>query len=146
MAAGVLGLLMFLLGFLRWLQIGDGDAQQKFSGFAWSMPTTSVIGFSLAAGLVALLGATERRPGRGIPIAVPTALAATGLLLAIGIYLGKGGISPDLGSEVGVEVGLILGLITALVQTIVLGMVLASRRNNDNDNEHDPIERPRSSA
>ena len=55
-------------------------------------------------------------------------MAATGLLLAVGIYLGKGGISPDLGSEVGVEIGLILGVITALAQTIVLGMGLASRR------------------
>jgi hypothetical protein len=139
MVAGGLGLVMFLLGFLRWLEIGEGDAQQKYSGFAWGMPTTAVIGFSLAAGLVALLGATERRRGRGVPSAVPTGLAATGLLLAVGIYLGKGGISPDLGSEVGVEIGLILGGITALAQTIVLGMGLASRRTNDG---YEPIDRP----
>jgi hypothetical protein len=52
-------------------------------------------------------------------------------LLAIGVYLGKGAISPELGDEVGVEIGLILGLLTAAVQTIVLGMVLASRHDDD---------------
>jgi hypothetical protein len=124
---------MFLLGFLRWLSVGEGDDQSKYSGFAFQMPTTAVIGFALAAGLIALLGVTERRPGRGVPSAVPTGLAATSLLLAIGIYLGKGAISPSLGDEVGVEIGLILGLLTAAVQTGVLGMVLASRRDNDDD-------------
>ncbi len=58
-------------------------------------------------------------------------IRSTLLLLAIAIFLGKGAISPDVGSEVGVEIGLILGLITALLQTIVLGMVLASRRDDD---------------
>jgi Family of unknown function (DUF5336) len=132
---GLLGLLMFIWGFLRWLDVGDGADQSKYSGYAFQMPTTAVIGFSLAAGLMALLGASERRRGRGVPSAIPTALAATSLLLAIGILLGKGAISPDLGADVGVQIGLILGLITALLQTIVLGMGLASRyddgRNND---------------
>jgi hypothetical protein len=122
---------MFVLGFLRWLSLGEGDDQSKFSGFAFQMPTTAIIGLSLAAGLIALLGATERRPGRGVPSAIPTGLAAASLLLAIGVYLGKGAISPELGDEVGVEIGLILGLITAAVQTIVLGMVLASRHEDD---------------
>ncbi|MCU1370982.1 MAG: hypothetical protein JWO77_2176 [Ilumatobacteraceae bacterium] len=137
MVAGALGLLMFLLGFMRWLSIGEGDQQSKYSGFAFQMPTTAIIGFALAAGLIALLGATERRPGRGVPSAVPTGLAATSLLLAIGVYLGKGAISPELGDQVGVEIGLILGLITALVQTIVLAMGLASRHDNDRDNDYD---------
>jgi len=132
---------MFALGFLKWLEIGEGDAQQEFSGFAWSMPTTAVIGFSLAAGLIALLGATEPRRGRGVPSAIPTGLAATGLLLAIGIYLGKGSISPDVGNEVGVEIGLLLGLATAAVQTIVLGMGLASRRDYDDHDDFDHRER-----
>src|SRR3954468_2792422 len=131
MIAGILGIVVFLIGFLRWLKIGDGDTRQKFSGFAWSMPTTAVIGFSLAAGLIAALGATERRRGRGVPSAVPTGLAATSLLLAIGIFLGKGAISPDLGDKVGVEIGLILGLLVALVQTIVLAMGLSSRRDEN---------------
>jgi hypothetical protein len=131
MVAGVLGIVMFLLGFLRWLKLGDGADRQKFSGFALSMPTTAVIGFSLAAGLVALLGATERRAGRGVPTAIPTALAATSFLMAVGIYLGKGAISPSSGSKVGVEIGLILGLIVALLQTIVLAIELGSRRDED---------------
>jgi hypothetical protein len=139
MVGGLLGIVMFALGFLRWLEIGDGDASQEYSGFAWGMPTPAVIGFSLAAGLIAVLGATEPRAGRGVPSAIPTGLAATGLLLAVGIYLGKGSISPELGSEVGVEIGLILGLVVAAVQTIVLGMGLASRRDRDYD-----VDTPRS--
>jgi hypothetical protein len=131
---GVLGLLMFALGFLRWLSLGEGDDQSKYSGFAFQMPTTAIIGLSLAAGLIALLGAMERRRGRGVPSAIPTGLAATSLLLAIGVYLGKGAISPELGDEVGVEIGLILGLLTALVQTVVLAMVLTSRHD---DHDHD---------
>ena len=134
--AGVLGIVMFVLGFMRWLSLGEGDDQSKFSGFAFQMPTTAIIGLSLAAGLIALLGAMERRPGRGVPSAIPTGLAATSLLLAIGVYLGKGAISPELGDEVGVEIGLILGLLTAALQTIVLAMGLASRHDNDDYDRH----------
>jgi Family of unknown function (DUF5336) len=133
MVAGLLGILMFIWGFLRWLNVGDGPDQHKYSGYAFQMPTTAVIGFSLAAGLMALLGAMERRPGRGVPSAIPTALAATSLLLAVGVFLGKGAISPTFGGQVGVEIGLILGLITALLQTIVLGMGLASRHDDRAD-------------
>jgi hypothetical protein len=134
--AGVLGILMFAWGFLRWLYVGDGATQRRFSGYAFEMPTTAVIGLSLAAGLIALLGATDRRPGRGVPGAVPTGLAATSLLLASAIFLGKGAISPTLGSEVGVEVGLILALSTAALQTLVLGLNLVSR--HDHVDAHDP--------
>ncbi|MFL6163195.1 MAG: DUF5336 domain-containing protein [Jatrophihabitantaceae bacterium] len=130
MIAGLLGILMFVWGFLRWLNVGDGPDQHKYSGYAFQMPTTAVIGLSLAAGLMALFGAMERRPGRGVPSAIPTALAATSLLLAVGIFLGKGAISPDLGGQVGVEIGLILALITALLQTIMLGVGLASRHDD----------------
>jgi hypothetical protein len=130
MVAGGLGILMFLFGFLRWLKVGDDPEQLKYSGFAFQMPTTAVIGFSLAGGLMALLGATERRAGRGVPSAIPTALAATSFLLAVGIFLGKGAISPELGADVGVDIGLILGLITSLLQTVVLGMGLASRHDD----------------
>jgi len=139
MVAGGLGVLMFAFGFLKWLEVGESPDQLEYSGFAFQMPTTAVIGFSLAAGLMAVLGATERRAGRGVPSAIPTALAATSLLLAIGIYLGKGSISPDLGAEVGVEIGLILGVITALLQTIVLAMGLASRH----DDNHLDVDRNR---
>ena len=133
MVAGVLGLLIFVFGFLRWLSVGEGKSQRKFSGFAFSMPTTAIIALSLAAGIIALLGAMERRPGRGVPSAIPTGLAATSLLVAIGVILGKGAISPDLGDQVGIEIGLILGTITAAVQTVVLAMGLASRHKNDDD-------------
>ncbi|MDP1818414.1 MAG: DUF5336 domain-containing protein [Acidimicrobiales bacterium] len=130
MIGGALGLLMFLLGFLRWLNI-EADEEHKFSGYAFQMPTTAIIGLSVAAGPIALMGAMERRRGRGVPSAVPTGLAAASLLLAIGVFLGEGAISPELGDEVGVEIGLILGLLTALAQTIVLGMGLASRHDDD---------------
>lgn len=131
--AGALGILMFALGFLRWLNVGGGDTKHKFSGYALQMPTTAVIGLSLAAGLIALLAANERRPGRGVHSAVPTGLAASSLLLAIGIFLGKGAISPSLGDKVGVEIGLILGLITAAAQTIVLAMGLTTRHDDGDD-------------
>lgn len=130
MIAGLLGILMFVWGFLRWLKVGSGPDAHKFSGYAFEMPTAAVVGLSLAAGLISLLGATERRPGRGVPTAVPTGLAATSLLLAIAVLLGKGSISPTLGAKVGVEIGLILGLITAALQTIVLAMALASRHDD----------------
>jgi len=133
LVAGALGILMFIWGFLRWLNVGEGRNEHKFSGYAFEMPTTAIIGLSLAAGLIALLGATERRPGRGVPSAIPTGLAATSLLLAIGVLLGKGQISPTLGDKVGIEIGLILGLVTAAVQTIVLGMGLASRHDDGID-------------
>lgn len=134
--AGALGILMYAWGFLRWLNVGDGTGQRRFSGYAFEMPTTAVIGLSLAAGLMALLGALDRRAGRGVPGAVPTALAATSLLLAVAIFLGKGSISPTLGSKVGVEVGLILALCTAAAQTVVLGLNLASRHSHDDTNDH----------
>ncbi|HEX8304808.1 MAG TPA: DUF5336 domain-containing protein [Jatrophihabitans sp.] len=133
MVAGALGILMFIWGFLKWLEFGEGDESRTYSGYAFQMPTTAIIGFSLAAGLVALLGATERRRGRGVPSAIPTALAATSLLLAVGVYLGKGSISNGVGDEVGVQIGLILGLLTALLQTVVLGMGLASRHDEGDD-------------
>jgi Family of unknown function (DUF5336) len=128
--AALLGVLMFIWGFLKWLEIGDGDDKQKYAGFAFGTPTSAVIGFSLAAGLMALLGATERRSGRGVPSAIPTALAATSLLLAIGILIAKDSISPDGGADVGAKIGLILGLITALLQTVVLAATLASRKDD----------------
>jgi hypothetical protein len=136
MLGGLLGLAMFAVGFARWLSVGSGDQQSKYSGYAFQMPTTAIIGLSLAAGLIAALGATERRRGRGVPSAIPTGLAATSLLLAVAVYLGKGAISPALGDDVGVEIGLVLGLIIALVQTIVLGMGLASRQDNDDDDRY----------
>jgi hypothetical protein len=136
MVAGALGLLMFVWGFLRWFEVGGDPDQVKYSGFAFQMPTTAVIGFGIAAGLVALLGATERRPGRGVPSAIPAALAATSFLLAVGIYFGRDAISPDIGADVSVEIGLILGLITSFVQTVVLALGLASRHDDGPGDDH----------
>jgi hypothetical protein len=130
MIGGGLGIVVFLLGFARWLSFGKGAGQRKFSGFALQMPTTAVIGLAVAAGLIALLGATERRAGRGVPSAIPTGLAAASLLVAIGIFLGKGAISPVVGDKVGVEIGLILAIVVTAVQTVVLGMGLASRHDD----------------
>jgi len=143
MIAGLLGILMFAFGFLRWLNLGVNGTTHKFSAYALYMPTSVVIGLSLAAGLIALLAANERRPGRGVHSAVPTGLAAASLLLAIGILLGKGAISPTLGSKVGVEIGLILGLITAAVQTIVLAMGLTTRHDDGDDMRTGTRERDR---
>jgi hypothetical protein len=130
MLGGLLGLAMFAVGFLRWLSVGEDDDQAKFSGFAHMMPTTAIIGLSLAAGIIAVLGATERRRGRGVPSAIPTGLAITSLMLAIGVLIGKGEITAGLGDQVGVEIGLILGIVVAALQSIVLGMGLASRHDD----------------
>lgn len=134
--AGALGVLMFVWGFLRWFNVGNGATDQnRYSGYAFQTPTTAVVGFSLAAGLMAALGATERRRGRGVPSAIPTALAATSLLLAIAVALGKGMISPDLGAKVGLEIGIYLAIATAAIQTIVLGLGLASRHDDRDDDD-----------
>ncbi|MEY2426908.1 MAG: hypothetical protein QOI61_2480 [Actinomycetota bacterium] len=127
---GLLGLGVFAVGFLRWLSVGEGARERDFSGFALQMPTTAVIGLAVAAGLIALLGATERRAGRGVPSAVPAGLAAASFLLALGIFLGKGQISLDVGDKVGVEIGLIVALVATALETIVLGMGLASRHDD----------------
>jgi hypothetical protein len=131
MVAGGLGLLMFVWGFLRWFNVGDGAKQMKYSGYAFATPSSAVVALGLAAGVIAFLGAIDRRAGRGVPSAIPTGLAFTSLLLAVAICLGKGEISPRGGSKIGIEVGLILALITAAIQTLVLVMALASRHDDD---------------
>jgi hypothetical protein len=137
MTAGVLGILMFVWGFLRWFSVGsDSAGQHRFSGYAFYTPSSAVIGLSLAAGLMAALGAMDRRRGRGVPGAVPTALAATSLLLGIAIALGKGEISPTLGDQVGLEIGIYLAIATAALQTIVLAMGHASRKDRHDDNDY----------
>jgi len=137
LTAGVLGILMFIWGFLRWFNVGDQAAgQHRYSGYAFETPSTAVIGFSLAAGLMAALGAMDRRRGRGVPGAVPTALAATSLLLSIAVALGKGEISPTGGSSVGLEIGIYLAIATAAVQTIVLAMGHASRHDRHDDDDY----------
>ena len=146
MTGAALGVLMFVWGFLKWLNAGAGDSEREYAGFAFGMPTTVVIGLSLAAGLIALLAASEHRAGRGVHGAVPAGLAASSFLVAVGILIGKGSISPDAGDTVGVEIGLLLALITAGLQTVVLGISLASYRADhgaaaDSDSYPQPLAR-----
>jgi hypothetical protein len=138
MTAGVLGVLMFVWGFLRWFNVGDqANGQHRYSGYAFQTPSVAVVGLSLAAGLMAAFGAMDRRRGRGVPTAVPTALAATSLLLGIAVALGKGAISPTFGATVGLEVGIYLAIATAAVQTIVLTMEMRSRHHERIDTHPD---------
>jgi hypothetical protein len=138
MTAGLLGVLMFVWGFLRWFNVGnEANTQHRYSGYAFQSPSVAVIGLSLAAGLMAALGAMERRRGRGVPSAVPTALAATSLLLAIAVALGKGAISPTFGAKIGLEVGIYLAIATAAVQTIVLALEMRNRHHDRLDSRVD---------
>jgi hypothetical protein len=130
MIAGGLGILTFIWGFLKWFSVGEGKDEHKFGGYALETPSSAVIALSVAAGLIAFLGAMERRRGRGVPSAIPTGLAASAFLLCIAVLLGKGQVSPSFGDEVGVQVGLILALLTTLIQTVVLGIGLASRHDD----------------
>ncbi|MDT4936488.1 MAG: hypothetical protein QOG80_159 [Pseudonocardiales bacterium] len=129
-AAAGLGLLMFVWGFLNWLKLDDGEQKQSYAGYAFGSPAMAVIGFSVAAGVLALVGAMDRRPDRGVPSGVPVALATTSLLLVIGLLVGKGMIAPksSFGADVKVDVGLILAVITAIVQAAVLGLEWLSRQ------------------
>lgn len=143
MTAGALGILMFIWGFLRWFNVGDQDtSQHRYSGYAFQTPSTAVVGLSLAAGLMAALGAMDRRRGRGVPNAAPLALAVTALLLSIAVALGKGAISPSGGSKVGLEIGIYLAIATAVVQTIVLAMNHASRRDDEDHDTSDYASNP----
>ncbi|MDQ2750697.1 MAG: DUF5336 domain-containing protein [Actinomycetota bacterium] len=114
--AGGLGVLSFIWGFLKWLTEGDGGQKVKVAAYSVGSPAVAVIGFSLAAGLLAAAAAYEKRPARLGPIA----LAVTALLLAIGILIGKGSIDPSGGSKYGIAIGFILELITIILQIGVL--------------------------
>lgn len=87
-------MLVFALRFLRWVSIGDADEQSKPSGFAFSMPTTAIIGLSIAAGpdRTARCDRAPSRPRRAERVLA--GLAATALLLAIGVYSGRAPAAP----------------------------------------------------
>jgi hypothetical protein len=116
--AGGLGVLSFIWGFLKWVTAGEGGNDTKFGGYALETPGVAVIGFSLAAGLLAAAAAFEKRPATLGPVA----LAATALLLAIGVLIGKGSISNGGGGspKTGIAIGFILELITVILQVGVL--------------------------
>src|SRR4029078_10646207 len=87
--AGGLGVLMFIWGFLKWLKLSGGGENAHIGGYAWTSPAPAAIGFCLSAGLLAALNAWQKRP----PTLAPLAFSATGLLLVIAIFIGKGSFS-----------------------------------------------------
>ncbi|MGI8760972.1 MAG: DUF5336 domain-containing protein [Jatrophihabitantaceae bacterium] len=110
--AGGLGVLSFIWGFLDWFDQGnDGVGGYSVAGAGAS----AVIGFALAAGLLAVAGVVEN----GKIALAPLALGVTGLLLVIGVSIGKGNLGSNAGN-VSMGIGLILALITAIVQVAVL--------------------------
>jgi len=124
--AGGLGVLTFVWGFLKWITEGEGSGQGKLGGYAVGSPGVAVVGFSLAAGLLAAGLAWDKKP---LTLA-PVALSVTSLLLAFGILIGKGSISPSGGAKFGIGIGLILALITVLAQVgvLVFGWMTAAGR------------------
>ncbi len=126
--AGVLGVLSFIWGFLKWVTEGSGSEQVKFGAYAVESPALAVIGFSLAAGLLAAGLAWDSKP----PTLAPVAFSVTSLLLVIGVLIGKGSIDTG-GSgspKIGIGIGLILELITVILQVaaLVYGWLTASGR------------------
>jgi hypothetical protein len=114
--AGGLGVLSFVWGFLKWFTEGEGSDKVKVGAYAVASPAVAVIGFSLAAGLLAAAAAWEKRAASLTPVV----LAVTSLLLAFGILIGKGSVDPSGGAKYGIAIGFILELITVIVQVGVL--------------------------
>lgn len=126
MVAGGLGLLMFIWGFLTWFTESTGE-KTDYGGYAAISAAPAAIGFAVAAGLVALALVFEKRPLTTVPLA----LAVTGLLLVIGMFIGKGSVSSGSQSaDVSAGAGMVLGLITPLLQVAALavGWLLATDR------------------
>lgn len=120
LAAG-LGVLSFIWGFLTWYTEGQGDGETSYSGYALATQGSALVGLSLAAGLVALALVLDKRG----PSLVPTAVAAAGVLVAVGQMAGHGMIGVPKGSgeaHVGIGIGLILGLITVVLQLAALAL------------------------
>ncbi len=116
LVAGGLGVLMFIWGFLTWFTENTGE-KTSYGGYVFIGNSTAAIGFSIAAGLVALAHVYERKPLALLPLA----LAATSLLLLIGLFIGKGKADSSSGSpNVGVSAGFVLGLITVILQVAAL--------------------------
>jgi hypothetical protein len=108
-AAGALGILSFIWGFLTWFTAGaEGVAGYSVAGSGAS----AAIGLSIAAGAIAAVDALEKRPAGP----VPASLAVAAFLVSLGLLIGK---SPS-GENVGVGVGLILELITTILQAAAL--------------------------
>jgi hypothetical protein len=111
-AAGGLGVLSFIWGFLDWFSgNGNGVGGYSFSGAGAS----AAVALSLVAGLLAAARSLESKP----PAVEPAAIAVAGLLVTFGILVGKSSLGPNASVDAGV--GLILQLITAILQTALLG-------------------------
>ena len=129
--AGGLGVLSFVWGFLKWLTDSTGGGKTKFGAYALASPAVAIIGFSLAAGLLAAAATVEKKPASLTPVG----LSVTSLLLVVGVLIGKSSVSARGGSaHVGVGIGLILELITVILQVAVLvfAWVTASGRISAN--------------
>jgi hypothetical protein len=127
-AAG-LGVLSFIWGFLTWYTEGQGEAKTDYGGYALATQGSALIGLSLAAGLIALVLVLDKR-GAGL---VPAAVAAAGVLVAVGQLAGHGMIGVPKGAgeaHVGIGIGLILALVTVVLQlaALVLAWMMASGR------------------
>src|SRR5436190_23930165 len=82
-AAGVIGILSFIWGFLDWFS----DQDQGVAGYSVAgAGAAATIGLSLTAGLIAAAYAFENRA----PAVEPVALAVAALLIVVGILIGKG--------------------------------------------------------
>lgn len=113
--AGGLGVLSFIWGFLTWFK--EERVFGNIGGYALLSPAVAIVGFSLAAGLLAAAGTWEKKQAS----LTPAVLALTGLLLAVGVLIGKGNIGSGANTaKLGVGIGLILELITVIVQVGVL--------------------------
>lgn len=115
--AGGLGLLSFVWGFLKWVTEGSGS-DKKIGGYAVTSPGVAIIGFSVAAGVLAAAIAWDKKQITPAPVV----FSITSLLLLIGVLIGKGSVSvPGGGSpKIGIGIGLILELITVILQVGVL--------------------------
>jgi Family of unknown function (DUF5336) len=114
--AGGLGVLSFLSGFLEWITEGDTSDSVSYGGYAVGSPALAIIGFSVAAGLLAVATTVERKPASLTPVV----LSVTSLLLLVGLLIGKRSISTVGTEHVGVGIGLALDMATVLVQVAVL--------------------------
>lgn len=113
-AGAGLGVLMFIWGFLDWYGQGsDGIGGYSPAGGG----AATVVGLSLAAGIVAAVHALEKK----FDSPLPAALAVASALVVVGVLIGKSSIGAN--GSVDADIGLILALITAIVQAAVLAYV-----------------------
>jgi hypothetical protein len=127
-AAGGLGVLSFVWGFLGWVTSGSGSDKTTYGGYALAAQGTAVVAVSLVAGGLAAAAAFEKRKASLVPVVI----GAAALLLVLGQVIGKGSVSVQGGGseDVGLGIGLILELITVILQVsaLVVAWLLAIGR------------------